>query len=178
VTEASARKLATKRAPRSESLATQSPRKSVKPRRRIKPGKVCWNGVTFCSKFERDFAKQLEDLGYSWSYEPEGFIWLPDPKVYSPDFRILKEDGSYMYIETKGFFDYEARNKMATVRKQYPDMDLRMVFQKPDKKLSKAKSSIPYSTWAERNNYEWSSFCLPTSWREECQKGSTNMQKP
>lgn len=129
---------------------------------------MSWNGVTFCSKFERDFAKQLEELGFTWAYEPEGFEWLPAPRIYKPDFRVLKTDGSYMYIETKGFFDYEARNKMATVREQYPDLDLRIVFQKPDKKLSKSKTSMAYSSWADKHGYEWSSFCFPKLWRSQC----------
>lgn len=82
-----------------------------------------------------------------------------------------------MYIETKGFFDYEARYKMATVRKQYPDMDIRMVFQEPGKKLSRAKSSIQYSTWAENNGYKWSSPCFPNCWRLECAKSEDDKKE-
>jgi len=53
-----------------------------------------------------------------WEYESDTFYWFPTPRLYKPDFKIFKEDGSHYYIETKGFFDPESRAKMAAIKKQ------------------------------------------------------------
>jgi len=131
---------------------------------------VEWMGNTFSSTFERDYAQQLEELGLEWDYEKFGVRWLPKPRVYTPDFRLMKLDGEFMFIETKGYFDGEDRSKMAAIKKQYPDMDIRLVFMLPNKKLSKAASAKTYAQWAEQHGFKWSSFCIPTEWRDLCDK--------
>ena len=126
---------------------------------------IIWNGIAFASKFERDFAQQLDKLGMKWEYESDTFYWFPTPRLYKPDFKIFKEDGSHYYIETKGFFDPESRAKMAAIKKQFPEEDIRMTFMDPNKKISKAASGKTYCEWCDKHGYPWSSFCLPQDWR-------------
>ena len=144
-----------------------------KPRRKYAPKKAHWDksksadykGITFASMFERDFAQQLDKIGMKWEYETDTFYWFPNPKIYKPDFKIIRDDGSYYYIETKGFFDPDSRVKMAAIKKQFPEEDIRIVFDNPDKKLSKLENARTYREWADRYSYPCSSFCIPMDWR-------------
>lgn len=126
-----------------------------------------WNGVEFASKFERDYAQQLTKLGLRWEYEADNFYWFPNPRIYRPDFKVFKDDGTVYYVETKGFFDPNSRAKMAAIKKQFPNVDIRMAFMDPDKKVTKSKTGKTYSAWAEAVGYLWSSFCVPKSWRNK-----------
>jgi predicted nuclease of restriction endonuclease-like RecB superfamily len=161
---------------------TNPSQKSAKPKRkpsraRQTANKYEWRGTTFASGFERDFAKQLTKWGLSWEYEKDSFYWFPNPRVYNPDFKITKDDGSVYYIETKGFFDPNSRAKMACIKKQFPDVDIRMVFMDPNKKVTKSKTGKTYGQWAEKAGYDWSSFCIPTEWRNGCIPTEDNEDK-
>ena len=151
--------------PKPKSVSARPARRS---RVRRTTNKVEWNGTKFASKFERDFAQYLDKHGIAWEYEPDGLYWLPKPRVYKPDFKLSKSDGSTYYVETKGFFDADSRVKMACVKDQFPNEDIRMVFMDPNKKISKSKTSKTYSEWCDKAGYKWSSFCMPKEWREEC----------
>ena len=149
--------------------------KSASPRRKQTPrslarktvNKIEWNGIQFASKFERDYAQQLTKLGLQWEYEADSFYWFPNPRIYRPDFKITKDDGTVYYVETKGFFDPNSRAKMAAIKKQFPNIDIRMAFMDPNKKVTKSKTGKTYSSWAEAVGYLWSSFCVPQCWRNK-----------
>lgn len=140
-------------------------KKARRPLQRRASKRYEWNGTIFASQFEVDFAKQLTDLGMKWEYEVDTFYWLPKPRLYKPDFKVYKEDGTFYYVETKGYFDGDSRAKMAAIKHQYPSYDIRMVFQVPEKKLSKSPKSKTYSEWAAKLGYVWSAFRIPFSWR-------------
>lgn len=80
---------------------------------------------------------------------------------YTPDFVIEFEDGRKVYIESKGFLRPEHKKKMQLVRKQHPDKDIRIVFQK-DHRLYKSK--VTYSQWAEKTGYPWAVGVVPKEW--------------
>lgn len=138
-------------------------------KRKARPStKAAWRGTTFASNFEKDFAKYLTKLGIEWEYEADSFKWFPNPRVYHPDFKITKPDGTCFYIETKGYFDGSSRAKMAAIKKQFPELDVRMVFMDPRKKVStSAKTPTTYAEWADKHGFMWSSFTLPKEWRRE-----------
>ena len=87
--------------------------------------------------------------------------------MYKPDFKVIKPDGTAIYIETKGYFDVDSRVKMSCIKEQFPEEDIRMVFMDPNKRISKAPTSKTYGEWCDRAGYKWSSFCLPKEWRDE-----------
>ena len=128
--------------------------------------KVTWNGVKFASRFEADFAKHLTKIGVKWEYEPDKFKWLPPARVYIPDFKVTLEDGTQFYIEAKGYFDGNARAKMACIKHQHPDLDVRFYFMNPNNKVgAKAKNPTRYWEWAERYGFPWASGEFPREWK-------------
>ena len=77
-------------------------------------------------------AENLKERGIAFTYEEEKIKWL-DSKVrtYTPDFVL--ENG--IIIETKGRFVSNDRRKHKEIQKQFPDLDIRFVFQNPNHKL-------------------------------------------
>lgn len=75
---------------------------------------------------------------------------------YIPDFIITTPLG-VIYLETKGYFRPEAKRKMVAVKKQHPELDIRIVF------YSNKKKDI---TWAERHGFKWSVGDIPKEWMQ------------
>ncbi|MHA2069259.1 MAG: hypothetical protein ACXABY_33280, partial [Candidatus Thorarchaeota archaeon] len=73
-------------------------------------------GVSFASHAEREFAVVLDADEVQWMYEPEWFQWVPSKRKYTPDFKILRKDGSYFYLEFKGQLRLTDRTKMRAVK--------------------------------------------------------------
>jgi hypothetical protein len=70
-------------------------------------------------------------------------------------------------IECKGFLDQQDRRKLKAVKDQHPELDIRLVFQKASRKLTKAKSSSTYAQWAEKYGFKWSEDVIPLEWYDE-----------
>ena len=67
-------------------------------------------------------------------------------------------------LETKGYWRPEDRRKVRQVIEENPDIDLRMVFQDPYKKISK-KSKTTYAKWCSRYGIKWCAFhAIPIDW--------------
>ena len=86
------------------------------------------------SRFEFDFATYLENNNIEFEYEQHKFTYVPKQRTYTPDFYLPEYD---MFIETKGQFVGSDRSKHKLIAEQYPDLDLRFVFQNDKVKLSK-----------------------------------------
>ena len=54
----------------------------------MKPNKLKFNGTTFASKAEMEFAKHLTEVGIDWEYEPVKVPYVLPPRTYKPDFRV------------------------------------------------------------------------------------------
>lgn len=70
----------------------------------IKAIETRYRGRRFRSRLEAKFAVFLDSLGWSWSYEDEGFD-LPKTGYYLPDFLVLSNDAglpSPFWVEVKG----------------------------------------------------------------------------
>lgn len=96
-------------------------------------------------------------------YEPEEIEYTLS-KVYVPDFVITFKDGRKIYIEAKGYLRPENRAQLLSVKSQYPDMDLRLVFER-DNKLSKT-SRTRYSDWAGKHGFMYCVGTIPEEWFE------------
>lgn len=122
------------------------------------------------SGLEREAARQLELAGCPFGYESEIIPYTKPAKAakYHPDLILTKKDGSKMYIEMKGRFVTEDRQKHLLLRAQYPEIDLRIVFQNANAKISKT-SSTTYRKWAESKGIKFSDKGrIPKEWIKEC----------
>ena len=115
--------------------------------------------MAFRSGLEEKVADLMVELGVKYEYEPTR-IPYEIAFNYTPDF-VLPNG---IYLECKGLWEPEDRRKIKTVIQQHPEIDLRMVFQEPFKRISK-RSKTTYAQWCDRHNIKWASFQnIPLNW--------------
>jgi len=115
--------------------------------------------IKFRSKLEENIASLLEGLGVSYEYESAKVSYTIEHN-YTPDFHLP----NYTYLEAKGYWSPSDRRKILAVKKQNPELDLRMVFQSPYNKISK-KSKTTYAMWCEKHDIPWTSYHnIPLDW--------------
>jgi len=113
----------------------------------------------FKSGLEEKVSDLLCELGVDYEYEGKSFPYTIQ-HLYTPDF-ILPNG---VVLETKGYWRPEDRRKVKQVITENPEIDLRMVFQDPYKKISK-KSKTTYSKWCQRYGIKWCAFhAIPIDW--------------
>ena len=120
------------------------------------------------SGLEDTIARQIDEAGFVVLYETEklSFTWPERSATYTPDFLITKHDGNVMYIDTKGRFVVEDRQKMLLVREQNPDLDIRLVFSNCNQKLYK-NSKTTYAMWCTKHNFVYAHKRIPEEWFAE-----------
>ena len=124
------------------------------------------------SGLELTVSKQIEDTEYELKYETEIIHYtVPERKAkYTPDFVFTKKNGSLMFIETKGRWTATDRLKMKHVLASNPGVDIRLVFQNPNQKISKS-SATTYRIYAEKLGIKHvGSKVIPSEWMAECIK--------
>lgn len=104
---------------------------------RSKMGHVVIGGQKFYarSRWECNVAAYLQFLKekgkiFLWEHEPRTFWFLAikrGVRSYLPDFRVVNNDGSHYWIETKGFWDSKSKTKVARMRKYYPEEVLKII---------------------------------------------------
>lgn len=115
--------------------------------------------IKFRSKLEEKIANLLEGLGVSYEYESTKLSYTIQHH-YSPDF-ILP---NHTYLEAKGYWAPEDRRKILAVKRDNPDIDIRMVFQAPYNTISK-RSKTTYAQWCEKHEIPWTHFHdIPLEW--------------
>ena len=113
----------------------------------------------FRSKLEERVAILLEELGVTYEYESTRVPYTIQHH-YCPDFVLP----NYTYLETKGYWDAADRRKILAVKKDNPDIDIRMIFQAPFNTISK-RSKTTYAQWCERHGIPWCAFhTIPLDW--------------
>ena len=112
------------------------------------------------SRFELRLASFLVNHKIKFEYEKDKFSYIPKVKTYNPDFYIPATD---IYIEAKGHFDTPDRVKMALIKEQYKDLDIRMVFMNAKNKIYKG-SKTTYADWCDKHNYKWADKSIPIEW--------------
>jgi len=68
---------------------------------------------------------------------------------YIPDWILPTQ---CLLVEVKGEFKLEDRAKMLHIKAQYPDLDIRILFQNPRQKLN-SKSHTTYEEWCRKNGF-------------------------
>jgi len=115
--------------------------------------------IKFRSKLEERIADLLEGLGVSYESESTKVPYTIQHHYY-PDFILPNKT----YLEAKGYWDAADRRKVLAVKKDNPDIDIRMVFQAPYNTISK-KSKTTYAQWCERHDIPWTHFHdIPLDW--------------
>lgn len=115
------------------------------------------------SGLEEDTAAYLKKKKVKFTYEKEKIKWV-DLKVrtYTPDFVLANG----IIVETKGRFISVDRRKHKEIKKQFPELDIRFVFNNSRAKLYKgAKSS--YGDWCEKHGFKYADKVIPDEWLEE-----------
>ncbi len=105
-------------------------------------GQKCY----FRSKYEYRWAQYLELLKQqgqikSWSYEPETFHFIGEktaPVQYTPDFKVIENDGNPVYHEMKGYHDGCTNKKLQRLVKHYSGTVIELYLQGKGKANRKA----------------------------------------
>jgi hypothetical protein len=134
-----------------------------------------YNRRIYRSGFEEKIKKQLEEQGIKFEYETQTWEYRKPVRMsrcgdcngtgvyqlckYTPDFIL----GSGVILECKGYLDGPDRTKLRLIREQFPDKDLRLVFQR-DNVIKGTKNKTTYSQWAEALGYKWCIKEIPTTW--------------
>ena len=115
--------------------------------------------MAFRSKLEEKVADLLQRLGIKYEYESTKVPYTIQHN-YIPDFVLSNR----VYLETKGHWDATDRRKVLAVKRDNPDIDLRMVFQAPFNKINK-KSKTTYAMWCEKHDIPWAPYHnIPLDW--------------
>jgi hypothetical protein len=107
--------------------------------------------MAFKSAFERSLAAQLATHKVTYTYEETAVPYVLNG-TYWPDFKIVS---SGVLIEAKGLLDRESKRKMAAVKEQHPELDIRFVFMDANKRIPGTKQT--HGQWATKNGFTWRS---------------------
>ena len=111
------------------------------------------------SKLEERVAELFDTLGVIYEYESVKVPYVIQHN-YCPDFVLP----NHVHIEAKGYWDAKDRRKILAVKKENPDLDLRIVCQAPYNTISK-KSKTTYAQWCEKHDIPWTSYHdIPIDW--------------
>jgi hypothetical protein len=114
----------------------------------------------FRSKFEEHVAKDLEKKCGSFTYEGERISYTVERK-YLPDFTLPNG----IYIETKGYFKSADQRKHRILKEQYPDIELRFVFQRLASRVQ--GSQMTCAEWCEKYGFLYAEGTVPKEWIDE-----------
>ena len=107
------------------------------------------------SRLELRFEDILREYGVDYGYEITKIPYtVPESKhTYTVDWTILNG----VLLETKGYLsDHRERNKYVLLKMQHPDLDLRFVFDNPNKLCGGTKTT--HAKWAEKYGFKYCSI--------------------
>jgi hypothetical protein len=118
----------------------------------------------FRSGLEEKVGQQLENLGITVEYEAQKIKYIEPAKnrTYTPDF-VLPNG---VIIETKGRFVTADRKKHIWIKEQYPNLDIRFVFQNPNARIYKG-AKTRYCDWCDKNKFKYAKGMIPEEWFDE-----------
>lgn len=103
--------------------------------------------------FEKRISSLLKRRKAKFSYETEKIPYTLTGH-YIPDF-IIETSSGKIYLETKGYLRRPDKRKMVAVKKQHPELDIRILF------YSRKEEDI---RWAEKNGFPYAIKDLPKEW--------------
>jgi len=95
-------------------------------------------GIYVRSSWEANYARYLNFLKKNreiqdWEYEPDTFYFeniKRGTRSYTPDFKIMENDGEIIYHEVKGYMDQKSRTKLNRMKKYYPEIKIILIMKK------------------------------------------------
>ena len=105
------------------------------------------------NKFEKRIYASLKRKKVTFKYESTRLPYVL-ARHYIPDFIVDTPLGP-VYIELKGYLRPEHKAKMVAVKKQHPEIDLRILFYAAKKDQIK---------WAEKNGFKYAIGTIPSDW--------------
>ena len=132
------------------------------------------------SGLELSVSEQITEAAYPLNYETETLNYtVPETNhKYTPDFVFTKRNGEIMYVETKGRWTVADRKKMKHVLTSNPGIDIRMVFQNPNQRISK-NSKTTYEAYANKLGImHVAKKQIPDAWLSECVKQGETANNP
>ena len=132
------------------------------------------------SGLELIVADQIKESDYPVNYETNTLTYTVPEKQskYTPDFIFTKKNGEIMYIETKGRWTNIDRLKMKHVLQSNPNIDLRIIFQNPNQKISKTSKTTYESYALKLGIHHVANKNMPESWLSECLKNGETFKDP
>ena len=113
------------------------------------------------SGFEHVISEQLSESKIQFGYEDTVINYIkPETKhKYTIDFTLPNG----ILIETKGRWTADDRKKHLLVKKQHPQLDIRIIFQSAKTKIRKG-SKTTYSDFCDKHGIQWAEKKVPESW--------------
>jgi len=108
--------------------------------------------VRYRSKYEATIAADLSRREIRFMFESDKITYLKDASTYLTDFRLVKKDGTYLFVEAKGLFKACDRTKHLLIKEQHPDLDIRFLFMQSKNTLSKT-SKTTYAAWCDKYSF-------------------------
>jgi predicted nuclease of restriction endonuclease-like RecB superfamily len=105
------------------------------------------------NEFEKKLWRKAKRAKCKVEYEPERIPYILSG-YYIPDF-VLDTPLGKVYVEAKGYFRPEAKRKLVAVKKQHPELDLRIVFY---------TERTAYIKWATRHGFRYAIGTIPADW--------------
>lgn len=117
------------------------------------------------SGLEDVICQELSERGIPYKYEELTLEYVQPEKKrkYTPDIEL---EDSGIIIEIKGRWVTADRQKIAMIKEQYPDLDLRMVFSNSKAKISK-KSKTTYGDYCDKLGIPYADKRIPEEWLQE-----------
>jgi len=116
------------------------------------------------SGFEHKVADQLTENKIKFEYETTviDYIKPQTNHTYTIDFTLPNG----ILVETKGRWVAEDRKKHLLIKKQHPELDIRIVFMSGRTKIRKG-SKTTYGDWCDKNGIVWAEKQIPEGWFSE-----------
>ena len=108
------------------SMSKIGKRRDIQP-----PNKKIPGGIFLRSGWEANICRYLSWNKYYWEYEPCIFTFdgvKRGTTNYLPDFRVYLPDGSYIWIEVKGYLKRQDKTRIKRLKKYYPEEFNRLRF--------------------------------------------------
>tara|TARA_R110002153_G_scaffold83296_2_gene209578 strand:+ start:380 stop:841 length:462 start_codon:yes stop_codon:yes gene_type:complete len=115
------------------------------------------------SGLEHTISEKLKENKVKFTYESIKIEWQDLAyRTYTPDF--ILDNG--VIVEVKGRFMTADRRKHLEIKKQYPELDIRFVFENSRNKLSKGRKTT-YADWCIKNGFRYYDRIIPEDWINE-----------
>ena len=116
------------------------------------------------SGFEHKVSEQLTEQKIKFGYEDTVIEYtIPERKSkYTVDFTLPNG----ILVETKGRWVAADRKKHLLIKKQQPELDIRLVFQSAKSKISKG-SKTTYADYCDKHGIQWAEKQIPEAWINE-----------